>query len=56
MTRTSEVTNTGRSDNFDVLKLTESDLEVEWVNEVDGVQEIVEITVDSGAATSVWTI
>ena len=40
---------------IDVLNLTER-LEVEEVNAVDVVQEIVEITLDSGAAKSVWSI
>ena len=38
------------------LKLTESGLEVEEVNVVAVVQEIVEITVESGAAKGVWPI
>ena len=38
-----------RSNKFDVLNITANGLEVEDVNTVDVVQEIVEITVDSGA-------
>ena len=41
---------------IDVLNLTERGLEVEEVNAVAVVQEIVEITLDSGAAKSVWSI
>ena len=39
-----------------VLHPTASGLEVEEVNAVDMLQEIVEITVDSGAAKNVWPI
>ena len=45
-----------RSIKFDVLNVSERELEVEEVNAVDVVQENLEITVDSGAATSVWPI
>ena len=47
-------TNVNRSNKFDVLNQTESGLEFEEVNAVDVVQEILEITVDSIAAKSVW--
>ena len=54
--KTDEMTNANRSNNFDALNLTESGLEVEAVNAVYVVQEIAEITVDSGAAWSVCPI
>ena len=41
---------------LDVLEVIESELEDEEVNSVDVVQEVVEITVDSGASKSVWPI
>ena len=47
------MTRASRCNNFDVLELIESELEVEEVHAVD-VQEVGEITVDSGAAKSVW--
>ena len=50
------MTSASRSIKFDVLKMTERGLEVEEVNAVDAVQEIVEITIDSGAAKSAWPI
>ena len=53
---TDGTTNASRSNNFGVVNLTDSGLDVEKVNAVDVVQEIVEITVDSGAARSVWPI
>ena len=43
-----------RSIKFDVLNMMERGLGVEEVNAVDAVQEIVEITIDSGAAKSAW--
>ena len=54
--KTDGTTNANRSNKFDVLNLTESRLEVEEVKAVDVVQEIVEITVDSGVAKRVWPI
>ena len=48
-----EMTSASRSNKFDVLNFTELPLEVEDVKAVDVVQEIVEITVDSGTAKSV---
>ena len=36
--------------------MIEGELEIEEVNGIDVVQEVVEITVDSGAAKSVWPI
>ena len=53
--KTDEMTSANWSNKFDVLKLTDSELEEE-VNAVNVVQEIVWITVDSGAAKSVWPI
>ena len=44
------MTSASRSKKFDVLELIESELEVEEVSAVDVVQEVVEITADSGAA------
>ena len=52
--KTDGTTNVNRSNKFDVLNQTESGLEFEEVNAVDVVQEILEITVDSIAAKSVW--
>ena len=54
--KTDGTTEMDRRNKFDVLNLTESRQELEKVNAVDMVQEIVEITVDSGAAKSVWLI
>ena len=51
---TSVAMNAGRSNRFDVLVCAEDVMEIEQVNEVDVVQEIVEVTVVSGAAKSVW--
>ena len=45
-----------RSTKFDILNVMERGLGVEEVNAVDAVQEIVEITIDSGAAKSAWPI
>ena len=52
--KTYETTSASRSKKSDVLEVIESGLEVEEVRAVDVVQEVLEITVDSGAATSVW--
>ena len=46
---TKEMTSTSRTNKFDVLNMSEHGLEVEEVNAVDVVQEIVDITVESGA-------
>ena len=53
---TDETTSSSRSNKCDVLEQIDSDLEVKEVNLVDLVQEVAEITVDSGAAESVWPI
>ena len=50
------MTSASRSNQFDVLELIESELEVDEMNAVDVVQEVVEITVDLGAANNVWPI
>ena len=54
--RTDGTTDVTRSNKFDVLNLTESGLKVDEVNAVDELQEVVEITDDTGAAKSVWPI
>ena len=51
-----ETTSASQRNKFDVLRSIESGSEDEEVNAVDVVQEIVEITVDSGAAKGVWPI
>ena len=50
------MTSASRSNKFDVLNVTERGLKLEDVNAVGVVKEIVEITVDSGDAKSVWPI
>ena len=46
----------GSEQPVDVLNVAESGQEFEALNAVDVVQEIVEITVDAGAAKNVWPI
>ena len=54
--RTSVATTNSRRNQFDALTSIQEELEETEMNCVEEVQETVEITVVSGAATSVWPI